>query len=62
MQIVEVAQRVVPVTYQGLDKFSRKDLEDYAKSIGVPCGKTKHHTINRLLNSGKATFLATLGN
>ena len=43
-----------------LQQFTKRQLDAYAKQIGVPCGKSKTLTICRLLESGKVTIKATL--
>lgn len=62
LQIRTVETRVVSVTREQLQAFSLKELRYYAASIGVPSGKTKDDVITNLLESGKATILAQLGN
>lgn len=53
--------RVIPATCELLEHFSREELRDYARSLGLPQGGTKPEIIARLLASGNATVLATLG-
>jgi hypothetical protein len=58
---VVVETRVIIPTREQLDAFSFAELERYAEGIGVKPSKTKKETIDRLLESGKATILAQLG-
>lgn len=56
-----VTTHVVTAHLDALEKFTRQELRDYAKSLGVERGQNKRDTIRNLLLSGKATLLAQLG-
>ena len=60
LRVVET--QVIKATRESLEKFTRKELRYYAKSINVKVGRSKDDTIANLLLSGKATILAQLGN
>lgn len=60
--IIEIPTRVVPASREALEKFNHKDLRDYAKSLGIEPGRSKVDTIIFLMESGKATLCASLGN
>lgn len=62
-QIVYIAMttKIVPATAEALRKFPKKDLESYAKRLGVPTGSNKEMTIDYLICSRKATLCASLG-
>lgn len=36
-----------------LHHFTRDELRDYAKSVGVHCGRNKENTIHNLIVAGK---------
>lgn len=57
-----ITTKVVPASKEALEKFTRQELRDYAKSLGVERGQDKEGTIRNLLKSGKATLCASLGN
>ncbi len=59
---IEISTRVVPASKEALEKFTRDDLRNYAKSLGVDQGQNKNDTIRNLIDSGKATLCASLGN
>jgi hypothetical protein len=44
-----------------LDYFSRDELRDYARSIGVRIGKNKQDTITNLMESYKLSISVSLG-
>lgn len=44
-----------------LDRFSREELRQYAKSLGVPTGSDKRDVIRNLLDSGKVILSISLG-
>ena len=50
----------VAATRDALDKFTRRELRDYATSLGVKRGRSKTDMIRNLLDSGKATMYVTL--
>jgi hypothetical protein len=54
--------QVIPATCRELECFARDELRDYAKSIGVEIGQNKEDIIANLIESGRATICATLGN
>jgi hypothetical protein len=53
--------RVIPADVASLMRFTRNELRQYAKDIGVDCGTKKFHTAHNLWISGKATLLVQLG-
>ena len=59
--LTEIKPRVVPATREALWKFPKKDLDAYAKTLGIEPGRTKAYTIDVLVWSKKATLCATLG-
>jgi len=59
--IVSANGRVIPATRELLEYFNRDELRDYARSLGLPQGGTKQEVIERLISSGHATVLASLG-
>ncbi len=61
MGYVIIKTKVIPASREALVEFSRDDLRDYAKSIGVKRGRDKDETILNLLASGHATLCASLG-
>lgn len=59
---VHVETKVVPATEHQLRKFSMATLKDYAKMLGVtPCG-SKADLARKLVETGKATLCASVGN
>lgn len=58
---VEVSTHVVPATLVALNKFTREELREYAKSLNIERGQNKEDTIRNLLESGRATILVQLG-
>ena len=58
----EVPTRVVPATFEALAKFPAKELRNYAMCLGINPGPNKEQTIQALMESGKATLCASLGN
>jgi hypothetical protein len=44
-----------------LDYFSRDELRDYARSIGVRTGRNKQDTITNLIESDKLSISVSLG-
>ena len=62
MGLMNITTKVVPASAEALKKFSRNDLRNYAESLGVEAGRNKGDTIRNLINSGKATLCASLGN
>lgn len=62
MGYIEIETKVVPASKEALEKFSRKALRDYADALEVPKGRSKEDTIQNLLDSGRATLCAALGN
>jgi len=57
----EAEVKFVPASREALEMFSRDELRRYAESIGVDRGRSKQDTIDNLINSGKATLCATIG-
>jgi hypothetical protein len=56
-----IETQVVPAWAPALERFTREELREYAKSINVERGQNKHDTIRNLLESGRATMLVQLG-
>lgn len=52
---------VVPAKPIVLQSFTRDELRDYAKSLGVQVGRDKITTIDNLWKSGRATVRVSLG-
>jgi len=62
LNLAAVKVRVVPASWEALEKFSHAELRAYAVDLGVKRGRCKDDTILNLLKSGKATLCASLGN
>ena len=60
-RLVSVQSRVIPATREVLEQFNRDELRDYASALGVLQGKTKREIIERLVATGQATVLVSLG-
>lgn len=63
--VTQAQSVVIPcshVTYATFAAFSKDELRRYAKSIGVKIGRSKIDVIVNLVESGKASICATLGN
>lgn len=61
MHLKALEQAVFTPTREQLWKFSLKSLRDYAKDLDLPRGKTKSNIVQILIESGKATVCAVLG-
>ena len=62
ISMTELTLRVVPATYSQLMAFSFNELKNYARALGVRVdGRSKAGTALNLMQSGKATLCATLG-
>jgi hypothetical protein len=67
MRLVLMESKVIKIRYRTwgfrhmLGHFSRDELRDYARSIGVRTGRNKQDTITNLMESGKLSISVTLG-
>ena len=57
----EVETRVVTPSKDQLMAFTIRELRDYARELGVKTSTKKEVTVRNLLESGRATILAQLG-
>ena len=62
LTVTTAESQVIKATAEQLRAFTRDELRHYAKGLGLPVGQNKDNTIFILLQSGKATLCATLGN
>ena len=62
MQYKVAKTKVIRATLTNLHAFTRKELREYAKDLGVDMGRNKKDVIINLIVSGRATICASLGN
>ena len=62
VKVVSCSMKVHPATCSMLECYPLRELQQYARSIGVAVGKTKVEMIDNLMRSNKATICGGLGN
>jgi hypothetical protein len=58
---VEAETKVIKAEREALMSFSCRSLREYAYQLGIELGRNKEDVVNNLLESGRATLCASLG-
>ena len=58
---VEIETKVIKADREALMSFSCRLLREYAYQLGIERGRNKEDVVNNLLESGRATLCASLG-